>query len=162
MPKFRRNVSWHFSYFTPFPSNPPPPITCLKAPYWSGSFSHISRLWLALFPKPSFLKPYISPQLTSFVTSDLKMETACFSETLASTYETTRHPNPIPISIEQSKSPDANSPVRYSINSNQNYVRIFHLFQSATWPAHDVPFELNILVLFGETSNECILKHWNG
>jgi hypothetical protein len=28
------------------------------------------------------------------VTSALKMETACFSETLAATYETAKHPNP--------------------------------------------------------------------
>jgi hypothetical protein len=45
--------------------------------------------------KPSFLKPYVSPPLPRFVTSVLKMETACFSETLASTYKTTWHQNPI-------------------------------------------------------------------
>jgi hypothetical protein len=35
----------------------------------------------------------IIPSLTSAVTSALKMETACFSETLASTYESARHRN---------------------------------------------------------------------
>jgi hypothetical protein len=59
-----------------------------------GSFPHIPSLWLAPFPQPSLLRCYISPVLTYLVTSALKMETACFSEMLASTYETTRRQNP--------------------------------------------------------------------
>jgi hypothetical protein len=50
--------------------------------------------WLAPFSQLFFLKPYISSPLPSFVTSALKMETACFSETWASTYETIRRQNP--------------------------------------------------------------------
>jgi hypothetical protein len=43
--------------------------------------------WLP-FPQPSFLKFYVHLLLPSLVTSALKMETACFSETLSSTYKT--------------------------------------------------------------------------
>jgi hypothetical protein len=51
------------------------PITSLKAPYWSRTFpTFLLSEWLP-FPQTSFLKSYISPLLTSLVTSALKMET---------------------------------------------------------------------------------------
>jgi hypothetical protein len=46
--------------------------------------------------------------LPSFVTSALKMETACFSETLASTYETTWCQNTTKIKLTDVRTPNLN------------------------------------------------------
>jgi hypothetical protein len=40
--------------------------------------------------------PVLIPPLSSIATSALKMETVCFSETLASNYDSTRRQNPEP------------------------------------------------------------------
>jgi hypothetical protein len=49
---------------------------------------------LALSFRLPFLPPYINPLFSNIVTSALKMETVRFSETLASTSQFTRRPNP--------------------------------------------------------------------
>jgi hypothetical protein len=44
-----------------FHSTPSPlPVTCLKAPYWSASSSHIPSVWLAPVPHPLLFMSYIS------------------------------------------------------------------------------------------------------
>jgi hypothetical protein len=58
---------WKSSFLHSTPS--PLPITCLKAPYWSASSSHITSLWLAPFPQPLLFRSYISPLLPCIVTS---------------------------------------------------------------------------------------------
>jgi hypothetical protein len=54
---------------------------------------------LAHFPQPLLLRSYISPLPPHLVTTALKMETACFSETLASAYKTARRQNQDNINI---------------------------------------------------------------
>jgi hypothetical protein len=54
----------------------------------------IPSLWIAPFPQPLLLRSYISPPHPCFVTSALKMETACFSKMLDVTYKTTWRQNP--------------------------------------------------------------------
>jgi hypothetical protein len=46
----------------------PLPVTCLKAPYWSASSSHIPSPWLASCPHPLLFRSYISPPLPCLVT----------------------------------------------------------------------------------------------
>jgi hypothetical protein len=69
--------------------------------FWDGTvlsfiaapFSFPS-LWLAPFPQSSFLKPYISPPLPSFVPSILKMDTACFFRNVGINLRNHRAPKP--------------------------------------------------------------------
>jgi hypothetical protein len=69
-------------------------VNCLNVPYWSASFSHIPSLLLVPYPQPLLFRSFTSPLLPCLVTSALKMETACFSEMLASTYKTKWRQNP--------------------------------------------------------------------
>jgi hypothetical protein len=75
MPTFRRNTL--------------SPSSGLKCWWWEseGLYRMAGRARL------TFLPPYIIPLISSIATSALKMEIVCFSETLASTDQSTRHQN---------------------------------------------------------------------
>jgi hypothetical protein len=96
MQTFRRNMLSPSSglillFLHPYPAPSPEPVW--RPPIGSDPFSHTPCLWLVPFLQPSFFKPYISPPPPSFVTSALKIEAVCYSETLDSTYETTWRQN---------------------------------------------------------------------
>jgi hypothetical protein len=76
-------------------SPPPQTDTCLESPHWPGSLNlYLAPSWSAASFRLPFLPPYIIFLIPSIVTSAPKMETVCFSETLASTNQSTWCLNP--------------------------------------------------------------------
>jgi hypothetical protein len=72
---------------------------CSPASFLFADWSLYPHIYLFIYLFDLFASAFLSqPQcklfISQLVTSALKMETACFSETLASAYESTRRQNP--------------------------------------------------------------------